>query len=98
MMPYKKYIKSGAHNISRKTTFRVQVCSVPIDEYEWADNQKKMAQIWSWHHHHGLHRSTPHPMGKDLKELMRQYNQYHADRYKKCGMTPPNCYMTEGVA
>ena len=97
MTKYTKRKTRNGYTVRRKRTWRIQELCVPKDEFEWANTWYKIAKVWSWHHYHGLEHQEPHPMGKDLKDLERIKNQYHVDRYKKSGIEPPGCYLTEGV-
>lgn len=97
MTKFKKHKNKTGFVISRYNPFCRQSYRVKEDEYEWATDWRKVRKLFDWHHNHGLHRGYEHPMGKDLNELMREYNQYHVDRYKASGMNPPQVYLTDGV-
>lgn len=93
-----RYFEVGADYVRRKRPYDIETMPLPPDEVAWATTKSRAQSLFFWHRNHGLHRREPHPMGKDLGELMRAYNDYHAERYRAAGMEVPGCYRNEPAA
>jgi len=89
--------KQGNHWLERRRPFGDQRVIVSKDEYEWADNVKRMNNLWYWHYAGGLHQNKPHPIGWPLEPMKLAYNDYHAQRYRKAGMEVPGCYLNKSA-
>ncbi len=88
----RRFYEVGLDYVRRKRPFDDETISLPEDEAAWATTKRRAEMLFFWHRNHGLHRSEPHPMGKDLRALMATYNEHHAERYRSAGMEVPGCY------
>jgi hypothetical protein len=94
----KRYFVVGRDFIQRVRPYDDErISGLPADEIAWATSLSRAKALFLWHRNNGLHRSEPHPMGKDLAALKRAYDAYHADRYRQAGMTVPGCYLESGT-